>query len=174
MAQPHRIMLVDDETGVLHALKREFAGMRAGVDTFTDPDEALLRTQEHDYDLVIADYRMPRTDGVTLLGQIRRLRPETMRILLSAHADLDGLMGAINEAEIFRFLPKPWHRYELLNAAAQAIRHREVLAENRRLAEQVRARERTLAELEQAHPELFRLHYAEDGSIVLDPGKADG
>lgn len=172
-----RIMLVDDEPMVLKALGRVLHRSKHEVECYDCPEKALKRFHTATFDLVISDYRMPLMDGVAFLSQVKRLQPDVMRIILSAYGDLGSLKSAINEAEIYRFISKPWDDYELSSAIDKALKYREMLVENRRLAEQVRKQKETLTrqqaaikELEDKHPEIANVIWGEDGSIILDNG----
>ncbi len=179
----YRILLVDDEANVLSALRRilNLHGLpgRGAVSTegFTDPAEALRRVGEQAFDLVISDYRMPGMNGVEFLKAVREIQPFASRLVLSGYADLDGLVGAINEAQIHRFIAKPWHDSELLAAIGQALAHRELLLENQRLADTVRLQqgrisrqELELRRLEEEHPGITRVHWGPNGEVIVDDG----
>ena len=93
----------------------------------------------------------------------------------SGFTELQALLGAINEAEIFRYICKPWDDHDLIGTITHALAHREVLVENRRLADQVRQqqeelhnRKTALEELAEKHPALVEVEWAEDGSIIVD------
>lgn len=180
----YRIMLVDDEPNILNALRRLFAQVqfqemgdsRLQVETFTSPLAALQRAGDGvAFDLVISDYRMPEMDGVAFLKAFRKIQPNAERLILSGYADLDALVGAINEAQIFRFISKPWHDYELTSAVAQALAHRDLLLDNQRLADQVRLQlgvisqqEMALRRLEEESPGITKVHWGADGSVIFD------
>ena len=157
-----RILLVDDEPSILSALKRVFATARAedvggsalSVEAFEDPEAALERARTAPFDLVISDYRMPKLSGVEFLERFIELQPGAARMILSAYTDLDGLVGAINRAQIFRFMSKPWHDLELKLAVRQALEWRALATENARLADLVRMQR---GELSRAQMELKRL-----------------
>lgn len=170
-----RIMLVDDEPQILKALKRVLNREAYDVEIYDDPEEALKRCYSATFDLVLSDYRMPKMDGVEFLSRLKGLQPDAMRLILSAYGDLEALKLAINEAEIYRFISKPWNDYDLKTAIAKALEHREMLVENRRLAEQVRQQEKqldrheaALRELQRKHPEIANVVWGEDGSVLLD------
>ncbi len=170
----HRIMIVDDEINVLNALRRMLVANGFEAEIFSNPGEALRRAQTANFDLVISDYRMPDMDGIRFLKEMKRLQPDTMRLILSGHADLEGLIGAVNEAEVFRFISKPWYDPDFIMCTRQALEYRDVLIENRRLADTVRSQraeldlQRTaLQKLESEYPELIKVNWAEDGSIML-------
>jgi DNA-binding NtrC family response regulator len=171
----NRIMLIDDEENILRALRRVLTGKDREIEDFTDPVEALRRARVATFDLFVSDFRMPGMTGAQLLTEIRQLQPEAMRIILSGYADLESVLAAINEAQIYRFICKPWQDHDLKMAVVQALEHRAMLAENRRLADQVRhqqealAKQRTALErLEAEHPELTRIEWGPDGSIPLN------
>lgn len=182
--ETHRIMLVDDEIGVLNALSRLLrispldVGGRvfpAQVEAFVSAREALERAAERSYALVISDFRMPEMDGVAVLKRMRELQPDCARVILSGYTDLNGLIGAINEAQIERFIAKPWNDFELISALSQILQIRALRMENEALANQVRcdrgelsAQELEMKRLEQLEPGLTRVHWGADGSVVMD------
>ena len=178
----HRIMLVDDEQNILGALRRLFAaplaegGKKLVVETFSSPREALKRVKEDvAFDTVISDYRMPEMDGVAFLKAFRENQPHAVRLILSGYADLDALVGAINEAQIFRFIAKPWHDFELRAAVGQALAYHDMMLENQRLADEVRAQrgvitrqEMELRRLEAESPGITKVNWGPDGEVLLE------
>lgn len=171
----YRIMLVADEPNVLRALERLLKSSRYTIESFAAAEQALRRVQSATFDLALADYRMPGMDGVTFLTRLREVQPDTMRLIISGHTDWHALLAAVNQAEIYRFLPKPWDDDDLKLTVERALEHRAVLVENRRLAEQVRRQqtqisrqEAALRELERTDPEIARVTWGEDGSVLLD------
>lgn len=166
-----KIMLVDDEPNVIRALHRVISREGHAVCGFSDGTSALHYAEAETIDLVIADYKMPGMNGVELLKAMKRAQPDAMRIILSGYADLQALIGAINEAEIYRFISKPWHDYDLKAAIAHALSLRDLQLENRRLADTVRRQQATLHSLEKHYPGISHVDWADDGSILLEaPG----
>lgn len=179
-----RLMIVDDEEGVVRALRRLLLAVPCvhkqrtyalDLETFTSPQLALERARHTPFDLFLVDFRMPDMDGMAFLKAVKALQPDAMRIVISGYADLNALVGAINEAEIYRFLPKPWNDYELVSAIAQALSYRDLILENQRLADQVRVeqgkmtpQELELKRLEALEPGLTKVNWGPDGSVVLD------
>jgi response regulator RpfG family c-di-GMP phosphodiesterase len=134
------IMIVDDEPGVLNALRRLLKTRPCHygqltypleVETFDSPAAALVRAKEGGIDLVLTDYMMPQMDGVEFLKQFRVLQPDAARIVLSGMADLDDVMRAITEVDTSRFLPKPWNDSLLLATIAEALTFRSLQLESR-------------------------------------------
>ena len=183
------ILIVDDDEAILKALRRVLTltpcpvggeVRRLKVDIFSSPEDALEQAQQTAYDLVISDYRMPGMNGVQFLKAFREIQPDAARLILSGYADLDGLIGAINEAGIIRFLSKPWNDYELVSSIGQALALRELMQENQRLADQARLAMGTLSaeeferkRLEAEEPGITKVKWGPDGSVLLDESLLD-
>ncbi|MEW6353507.1 MAG: response regulator [Pseudomonadota bacterium] len=164
----NRLMLVDDEKYILNALYRTLYNEGYEIELYDDPREALQCARTTPFDLVISDYRMPEMDGVSFLVSFKKFQSDAVRMMLSGYADLDALQGAVNEAEIFRFIAKPWQDYDLKIVIAHALAHQAVLSENKRLADQVREQQETLDMLEKKYPGITHVKRAPDDSIILD------
>jgi len=172
----HRIMIVDDEENILKALRRLLDKNKDWeIDIYTSARDALRHAKAKNYELVLSDYRMPEMDGVKFLAELKHLQPEAMRMIISGYTDLEALLGAINDASIYRFISKPWNDYELMVTVEQALSYRAMMAENRHLANQVREQQQKLdnqktamEELEARHPDITRVDWAPDGSIHLN------
>ena len=118
---------------------------------------------------------MPGLNGVQFLKAVRQIQPDAARLILSGYADLNGLIGAINEAGISRFISKPWNDYELISALGQTLALRELTLENQRLADQARlaagvitAEEIERKRLEAEEPGITQVNWGPDGSVLLD------
>jgi YesN/AraC family two-component response regulator len=180
-----RILIVDDEIAILHALQRLLRAVPCTygnkvfpleVETFTSPKAALERLAHSPFDLVMTDYRMPEMDGVALLAEVRTMQPDTARLILSGYADLNVLVRAINDVEICRFVAKPWNDYDLIAAIAQALHNRDLLLDNRQLADEARVGKGVLSpeqleakRLEALEPGITQVNWGPDGSVILDP-----
>ncbi|MGP1676332.1 MAG: response regulator [Burkholderiales bacterium] len=138
-----RIMLIDDEIYVLRSLHRllarRFPAGEVGIELFDDPREALVWAGGHSFDLAISDYRMARMDGVTLLRQLRDIQPDTVRMIVSGAADQTVLIDAINKAQIYRFIAKPWDDDELVAAVGDALHLHDGLRDQREIADELQA-----------------------------------
>jgi DNA-binding NtrC family response regulator len=91
-----------------------------------------------DYSCVISEYSLPGLDGAQLLAQIVDKCPDCACILMSDDVDSEGLITALDLAQIQAFLTKPWVGFVLRAAVAQALARRRLLIENRVLAQMCR------------------------------------
>ena len=85
--------------------------------------------------------------GVEFLRRAKELYPDTVRMVLSGYTELQSIIDAVNEGAIYRFLTKPWDDQHLRAHVAEAVRHKDMVDENRRLAEQVNRSNADLAQL---------------------------
>lgn len=131
-----RILCVDDEPLVLQGLRRN---LRPHFEVVTAPGgiEALgLLQDDGPFAVVLSDMRMPVMDGARLLAQARAVAPDTTRILLTGHADLEAAVAAVNQGQVFRFLTKPCPHEELLAALQAGAEQYRLLHAERELLEQ--------------------------------------
>jgi DNA-binding NtrC family response regulator len=169
-------MIVDDEDNILHSLRRVLSKSKnLDIVTCNNPFDALEIARDSDFHLFISDYRMPGMNGVEFLIETRAHHPHAIRLVLSGETDFDGLVSAINKAEIYRYLPKPVQAYELISTVEQALQYFDLASENRLLVEQVREQEKELDRREVAlrkladeHPVIAQVNWGPDGSILLD------
>ncbi|HEY4219586.1 MAG TPA: HD domain-containing phosphohydrolase [Gemmatimonadaceae bacterium] len=125
-----RILCVDDDLAISGVLSRVL-GTLFDVTVASSAAEGLAHVRsDPPYAVVVSDYRMPGTDGVTFLVQVCEIAPDTVRILLTGNGDLDTAVAAVNRGQIFRFLTKPCAPDVLRTAvSAAAEQHRLVTAE---------------------------------------------
>ena len=170
-----RILLLDDELNVLLALQRS---MRAHltipdlrVEIFTNPYHALERVCVCEFDLAISDYRMPQMSGVAFLQALKDVAPNTVRMMLSASTEFETAMSAINDAHVFRFIPKPWNLADLENNIGEALAMRDRLLAEQGLsaapAAPLTPQEVEAQRLEAEEPGLLKVNWGPDGSIIL-------
>src|SRR5713101_5218072 len=146
-SEVERLLVVDDEGPILHALQRTFEAAGYEVTACLDPAEALDRLKEKPYQVLSADYMMPGMTGAEFLARARALQPETIRILITAAHDFSAAVDAINNGEIFRILAKPWNRVELLGTVRQAFDTYALREKNRQLTALVQKQNGELADL---------------------------
>ncbi|MBS2027633.1 MAG: response regulator [Deltaproteobacteria bacterium] len=161
------ILIVDDEEFVRNALRR--ALRREGYQLhFADgPEAGLELLKQTPVDLVMSDQMMPGMTGTEFLSLVRDRCPDTVRILLTGHADMDVAIKAINHGEIYRFLSKPWDDLELKLTLYLAFERLALERQNRRLLFQLRRQQIFLGALEREHPGILQVVRDERGAIVL-------
>ncbi|MCC6766569.1 MAG: hybrid sensor histidine kinase/response regulator [Deltaproteobacteria bacterium] len=114
----HAILCVDDDRAGLATVARTLREI-APVLTAHSGGEARA-VLGPDIAVVVSDYRMPTMLGTELLAEVRARDASTGRILLTAYADVESLMDAINRGHVHRYVPKPWDPRELRAAVRQA------------------------------------------------------
>jgi DNA-binding NtrC family response regulator len=109
------IVIVDDEEMVLKSL-RAFLNMETDyeVKTFLSPNEALEYIKGNMVGLVISDFIMPEMDGINFLARAKEIQPQAPRIILTAYADKENAIKAINEVGLYHYIEKPWNNDDLL------------------------------------------------------------
>ncbi len=138
MDEEIKILCVDDEKNVLKALERLFLDSDYEILTATSGEEGLEIFQNTEpIQLVVSDYRMPKMNGVDFLKEVCKLSPSTVRIVLSGYADTAAIVEAINEGQIYKFMPKPWNDDELKVAVSNALEHYYIQQKNIKLTKEL-------------------------------------
>lgn len=103
----HTLLLVDDEPAILDALQRAFR-KRYTLVTAGGGREAVHVLDTQPIDLIICDQRMPDLTGVEVLKHALHVQPDAIRILLTGYADVGSLIQCVNDAQIYKYIAKPW------------------------------------------------------------------
>ncbi|MBA4741590.1 MAG: response regulator [Azoarcus sp.] len=141
------VLFVDDETNILHALRRLFRGSGHRVLLAENAEIAFEYLEDEPVDLVVSDMRMPGMDGAAFLEKVRERWPDVVRILLTGFSDVALTIQAINRGEIYRYVSKPWDDNDLRLIVRHAIETRRLALENRRLVEVTQRQNRLLKDL---------------------------
>lgn len=137
MEENIRILCVDDEPNVLNSLRRLFIDEDYTIVTAASAQEGLDLLAGDRVQIVISDYRMPNMNGVEFLREVRTRWPDTVRIVLSGYADTASIVSAINEGQIYKFIPKPWNDDELKVTVANAIERYHLFKKNAELTSEL-------------------------------------
>lgn len=129
------VFFIDDETNILQAIRRITRHEPYQVITFEDPHQALEELAAREVAVVVADQQMPGMNGSELLEQVRTRHPDTIRMILSGHAELESVLSAINKGKIFHFITKPCGDNDLRSAINEAVKQHLLIVENKRLTE---------------------------------------
>ena len=113
------ILVVDDELEILHSLKgllrRDF-----DVHVANSGAEAIDILQQHPVHVVMTDQRMPQMTGVEFLRRVKSDHPEAIRLIFTGYADIQAVIDAVNQGNVFRYVSKPWNPEELIEALREA------------------------------------------------------
>lgn len=118
-----RILVVDDESDILEMLVQVFSG-KYTVTAADDGEAALAVLRAEPIDVVLCDLNMPKMSGVEVLKQSQAIRPNAVRLLVTASDRIEDVRDAINIARVNRFVSKPFRPLELLAVVEGAVRER--------------------------------------------------
>jgi two-component system, probable response regulator PhcQ len=169
----YTILFVDDEPLVTQALKRALHKEPYRILSANSAAQALEILARQSVDVVISDEMMPGMLGSEFLAVVYRDYPDTIRIILTGHANLKTAVRAINEGHIYRFLTKPCNEVELSVTLRQALQQKELMAKSRQLLHTVKHQYAILEDLEKAHPGITSVDRDSTGVIVLDEAETD-
>ena len=146
----HSLLIVDDEVDVLESLRHLFHRTYR-VLTASSGAAALEILQTTDVHIILSDQRMPGMTGDAFLAQARKIKPDAIRMLFTGYADLQAVINAVNEGNIFRYILKPWDAGDLEGVIRQAGDQYDLLADRKRLIAELQS---TNAQLVRANEEL--------------------
>lgn len=123
------IVCVDDEIAVLDSLRRELSEAfedNCEIETAMGGKDAIalvhdLVEEQCDLSVIIADYLMPDIKGDAVLQQVHQLSPQTLTIMLTGQANIDGISNAINTAQLYHYIAKPWQSEDLQLTVREAL-----------------------------------------------------
>jgi len=120
MERQRSVLIVDDDDTLRATLKKIFD--KAGFQTRTarNAQEAVKFFAEQPWDLVLADLKLPRRDGLSLLDELRELRPDAKVVIMTAYGDQGTQQDALSRGA-FAYLDKPVSRGELLSLCDKAF-----------------------------------------------------
>ena len=115
-----RVLVVDDESSIRELLQKTLALAEYDVDTAPDGRAALERLRLGNYDLLIADLKMPGMDGLTLIREAKRLKTDLPVIIITGFSTESSAIEAVNLG-VAGYLTKPFRVPQVLAAAARAL-----------------------------------------------------
>jgi type II secretory ATPase GspE/PulE/Tfp pilus assembly ATPase PilB-like protein/FixJ family two-component response regulator len=163
----YKILFVDDEPHVLKAMRRIFRRENYVIQTASSGPEALKLLEEATVQVVVSDHRMPGMSGADLLRKIKSLWPETIRIMLTGHADVLAVMGAINEGAVYKFITKPWNDEDLRVTVGLALEQYDLIRENTALKKQQEEQKKKIKNLTRA----FASNRSQIGRVLVARGE---
>jgi putative nucleotidyltransferase with HDIG domain len=151
MPEPVHILVVDDEQAIRDVLSEGLSDSGYHCETAADGTEALQKVQGNGFQLVVSDIDMPQMDGVQLVQEIKKIRPEIEIIMLTGVVDVDVAVQAIRLGAA-DYLTKPFNLAEVRITVERALEKQRLLRENREYQKNLEAKvqERT-AELSRSY-----------------------
>ena len=137
MSEDTKILLVDDESGILDTLRILLRGEGYDVVCALGGGEAVEVLSKESPDIVLTDIRMPGTSGLEVMAKAHEVDPETSVILMTAQASLRSAVQAVNEGAYY-YLQKPFANDELLAICRRAAEVRQLRVENKALKKEIR------------------------------------
>lgn len=170
------ILCVDDEVIVLNAIKEQLQqsfGREIIIEVAESADEALeifneLLLEGMEFPVVLADFIMPGTRGDEFLSAFHKKSPLTKTIMLTGQASIEGVGNAVNRANLYRYISKPWDKEDLVLTIREAIvsfnqesiikaQNAELLELNLSLEKKVEERTQELRELNATKDKFFSI-----------------
>jgi signal transduction histidine kinase len=126
------LLIIDDEEEILKALNRQF---RRDYEVYLarSAEAGLSMMTEHPIQVIISDQRMPGMKGADFFGKVKNTYPDAIRLLLTGFADIQAVIAAINDGNIFRYITKPWDPVELDTIVREAFDRYDLIVQNRQL-----------------------------------------
>jgi serine phosphatase RsbU (regulator of sigma subunit) len=154
--QTDKILCIDDEENILHMFHRAL-GRQFTISTANGSEQALTLLQEDGpFAVIIVDYNMPDVNGIDLLRQAFLLSPDTVQIMLTGNIQLDVAINAINETNVYRYLPKPCPMDLLRKVIHDALDQFHLIQDKQRLTREIEQQNLQLAAM---NDELTRQKY---------------
>jgi len=122
-----KVLFVDDEEMILESIDGLFLNHDFRIITATNADDALSILEREEIAVIVSDHAMPGMKGTELLSKVKERSPDTLKILMTAHADLGIAVDAINEGEVFRFIMKPWNIEHFINTVHEAVKRYQIV-----------------------------------------------
>ena len=168
----HSILIVDDDPISRDLLTEVFSREKYDLFSAASAEEALGILAGHQVDVVVSDEKMPGMTGSKFLAHVRQEYPDTVRIILTGHANLESAIRAINEGEIFRFFTKPCNIVDLAATVRHAIRLKTLAEENDRLLKLAKRQFAILDKIETQYPGITNVRKNARGEIVFEDKEA--
>ncbi len=168
----HTILILDDEHNVISSLIRLLRTEDREIITAETAQQAWEKLkQSGGVDLIISDNRLPDMSGIEFLTKVRQSYPDTIRIMITGYPGLDSAIGAINQGQVYRYIPKPWENEELKLIIKQALDYYDVLRDNRALLRIARQQAEWLQFVQKKYPQVSHSDSNKTEIYIIDERK---
>jgi len=124
------ILILDDDEEILRSICDQLAAENYTIHPFINPPSALLALEHIPFAVIISDFHIGQMSGLEFFAKAEKVQPNASRVLITGLFEMDNLIDAINQGEIFRFLAKPWAKVELLATVSNGIQRHATLQSN--------------------------------------------
>jgi response regulator RpfG family c-di-GMP phosphodiesterase len=130
--QDYNLLIIDDEIEITKSIARQFR-KKYKVFSATSAMEGMAIMEKEHIQVILSDQRMPDMTGVDFFSLIKDKYPDALKLLITGYSDIEAVIGAINEGQVFRYVTKPWNPDELESIVREAFEKYELITNNRRL-----------------------------------------
>lgn len=163
--EKYNLLILDDEIEITKSIKRQFRKIY-NVFTANNGVDALDLLENKNIQVVISDQRMPGMSGTEFLSIVKKKYPDALKLIITGYSDIEAIIGAVNDGQIFRYITKPWNPIELESILAEAFHKYELITNNKRLTKSLQLSNKQLeekvklrtAELEESNDKLKKLN----------------
>lgn len=133
-----RILIIEDEAAIRRVLTKILMeeSKEYEVEEACDGAEGLEKLRKEDYDLVLCDIKMPKKDGLEVLSEIKKIKAETLFVMISGHGDLETAVNAM-KLGAYDYISKPPDLNRLLSTVRNALDRKNLVVENKRLKKKI-------------------------------------
>ncbi len=157
----YSILIVDDEPKVVFAFQRTLQDEPYNIRFAFDGGKALRILDRDPVKVIVSDERMPGLSGIELLSIAKKRHPDVVRIMITGVAEMDTAMKAVNLAEVYRFIVKPWDDVELISALRAAVNKHDLDAGKSRLPKTAAIRKTGLERMKRKYAEIAEFDWDE-------------
>jgi response regulator RpfG family c-di-GMP phosphodiesterase len=143
----HTVLFVDDDPTARESIQQALQKQDFYIETAASGQEALPKVKRYDPSIIVTDLCLPGMDGIVFIHEAQKISPHAIYMVLSAYADVDKIMQAINDGHVWRYIAKPWQKEDLRLAIKNAIEMFEFRQHRRDLLEKLEKQNHQLEEL---------------------------
>lgn len=145
-----RILVIDDEPLILKSIQRVLRLQGWEIRALDSVAEAFEAIEREWFDVIIADFHLMSGNGLEVLLYAKSRQPDAVRILMTGDGDLDIVVSAVNEGNIYKYISKPWDNEYLISLLSDSVRKKQRGDERRELMQTILKEKSEWAEITQS------------------------
>ncbi len=155
----YKILYVDDEDSNLRIFRTGFK-REYDITVVNSAQEGLELLRKEKFAIIITDQKMPQMTGTQFLKEVNDLYPNTIRVILTGFSDIGAVIDAINQGNVFKYIPKPWNKAEMKIIIDECLLQYAKSAEQREkidaLQKQIEEKDRMIAKLSAKQSQIIK------------------